>query len=79
MDMRFEWLKDRQAKEQFRFYWRAGKTNLADYFTRHHPPAHHRNVRAEFLTGVADLQALRDRDKQIAGVGLSSKSTARVC
>ena len=25
MDMRFEWLKDRQAKEQFRFYWRAGK------------------------------------------------------
>ena len=59
MDMRFEWLKDREAKEQFRFYWRSGKTNLADYFTKHHPPAHHRNVRAEFLTRVADLLKLR--------------------
>ena len=66
MDMRFEWLKDRQAKEQFRFYWRAGKTNLADYFTKHHPPAHHRNVRNEFLTRVADLQEMRERKKQIA-------------
>ncbi len=55
MDMRFGWLKDRQAKEQFRFYWRAGKANLADYFTKHHPPVHHRNVQAEFLTRVADL------------------------
>jgi hypothetical protein len=25
MDMRFEWLKDREAKEQFCFYWRSGK------------------------------------------------------
>ena len=24
--------------------------NLADYFTKHHPPAHHRNMRKEFLT-----------------------------
>jgi hypothetical protein len=40
MDMWFKWLKDRQAKEQFRFYWRSGKTNLADYFTKHHPVAH---------------------------------------
>ncbi len=31
MDMQFKGLKDRQAKEQFRFYWRSGKTNLADY------------------------------------------------
>jgi hypothetical protein len=59
MDMRFEWLKKREAKEQFCFYWRSGKTNLADYFTKHHPPAHHRNVREEFLTRVADLLHLR--------------------
>jgi hypothetical protein len=29
MDMRFKWLKDREAKDQFRFYRRLGKTNLA--------------------------------------------------
>jgi hypothetical protein len=54
MDMRFEWLKDMQTKEHFRFYWRSGKTNLADYFTKHHPAAHHRSVRGEFLTQVAE-------------------------
>ena len=78
--MRFEWLKDRQAKEQFRFYWRAGNTNLADYFTKHHPPAHHRNIRHEFLTRVADLRELRERTKQMArGEAITSKSAARVC
>ena len=76
--MRFERLKDRQAKEQFRFYWRVGKTNLADYFTKHHPPVHHQNVQVEFLTRVADLQELCERGKQITSVGLLSKNTARV-
>jgi hypothetical protein len=59
MDTRFEWLKEREAKEQFHFYWRSGKTNLANYFTKHHPPAHHCNVQEEFLTRVADLLHLR--------------------
>jgi hypothetical protein len=59
MDMWFKWLKDRQAKEQFCFYWRSGKTNLADYFTKHHPAAHHLSVRGEFLTRVAELLQLR--------------------
>ena len=55
MDMRFHWLRDREAQGQFRIHWRPGKTNLADYFTKHHPPAHHVNVRTEFLTKVKDL------------------------
>ncbi len=38
MDMRFHWLRDREAQGQFRIYWRPGKTNLVDYFTKHHPP-----------------------------------------
>jgi hypothetical protein len=38
MDMRFHWLRGRKAQGQFRIYWRPGKTNLADYFTKHHPP-----------------------------------------
>jgi len=59
MDMRFEWLMDRERQGQFHFYWKPGKTNLADYFTKHHPPTHHRNVRGDFLTRVAELQRLR--------------------
>jgi hypothetical protein len=59
MDMRFHWLRDREAQGQFKIYWRPGGTNLADYFTKHHPPAHHVNVRAEFLTKVKDLAEAR--------------------
>ena len=59
MDMRFHWLRDREAQEQFRIYWRPGSTNLADYFTKHHAPAHHVNVRAEYLTRVKDLMEAR--------------------
>ena len=59
MDMQFKWLKDRQAKEQFRFYWRSGKENLADYFTKHHPAAHHWSVRGEFIMHVTELLQLR--------------------
>jgi hypothetical protein len=38
MDMRIHWLKCREALGQFRIHWRPGKTNLADYFTKHHAP-----------------------------------------
>jgi hypothetical protein len=65
MDMRFHWLRDREAQGQFRIYWRPGKTDLADYFTKHHPPSHHVNVRSEFLTRVKDLaEARRQRQEQ---------------
>jgi hypothetical protein len=59
MDMRFHWLRDHEAQGQFRIHWRPGSTNLADYFTKHHLPVHHVNVRAEFLTRVKDLAEAR--------------------
>ena len=49
IDMRFYWLKCRQAQEQFDIYWEKGATNLADYFTKHHSPAHHKAVRPIYL------------------------------
>jgi hypothetical protein len=64
MDMRFEWLLDREQQGQFKIYWRPGKTNLADYFTKHHPPAHHRNVREIFLTRIAEVQRLRQEQAE---------------
>jgi hypothetical protein len=30
MDMQYHWLQDHKAQGQFRFYWKPGKTNLAD-------------------------------------------------
>ena len=44
MDMRFHWLRDRECQEQFKIYWRPGKSNYADYWTKHHPIKHHRNT-----------------------------------
>jgi hypothetical protein len=60
MDMRFHWLRDRAVnQQQFRFYWRPGPLNYADYWTKHHPPAHHKNMRKEFLTPYHELLELR--------------------
>ena len=50
--MRFYWLRDRQEQGQFSITWVAGKYNLADYFTKHHPGSHHRKVRPIYLYEV---------------------------
>jgi hypothetical protein len=68
MDMRFHWLRDRAINQnQFRFYWRPGAQQRADYWTKHHPPAHHRNMRGEILTPykvVIDLRAKLQNARQ---------------
>ena len=46
IDMRFYWLQDRCEQGQFKIYWAPGKQNLADYHTKHHPPSHHKKMRA---------------------------------
>ena len=38
-----------------------GGGNLADYWTKHHAPAHHTKIRAEFLTDVKDIQDARQQ------------------
>jgi hypothetical protein len=49
IDMRFYWVKDRVKQGEFLVYWRRGLDNLADYFTKHHAPAHHRRMRHHYL------------------------------
>ena len=53
MDMRFYWVRDRVRTGPFRVHWRPGQDNLADYFTKHHSPAHHRSSRATYLHAPA--------------------------
>eukprot|EP00804_Cyclotella_cryptica_P026781 CCRYP_007960-RA/>CCRYP_007960-RA protein AED:0.46 eAED:0.46 QI:0/-1/0/1/-1/1/1/0/117 len=59
MDMRFHWLRDRKCQEQFRIYWRPGKLNYADYWTKHHPATHHQHIRQEFVTPQLVVTMLR--------------------
>ena len=49
MDMRYYWVRDRVRQGQFEVKWHPGKTNLADYPTKHHPPTHHRQIRQQFM------------------------------
>jgi hypothetical protein len=51
MDMRFYWVKDRVEQTQFNVGWTPGNTNLGDYFTKHHSPAHQKRMRPYYLHG----------------------------
>ena len=45
INMRFYWIQDPTRQGQFLIYWKPGSTNLGDYLTKHHYPAHHRLMR----------------------------------
>jgi hypothetical protein len=47
-DMRWNWLRDKSNKA-LRVYWEKGSTNDADYFTKHHPPNYHRQMRPRYI------------------------------
>ena len=48
-DMKHNWLRDRTAQNQFHIKWDKGIHNMADYFTKHHPPSHHQSKWYEYL------------------------------
>ena len=45
IDVRFYWVRDRVRQGQFTVFWDAGKHNKADFYTKHHPPSYHRQMR----------------------------------
>jgi hypothetical protein len=49
IDMRFYWIRDHIKQGQFIIHWRKGTDNIADYFTKHNPPAHHKHIRYNYL------------------------------
>ena len=55
MYMQFYWIQDRVTQKQFKVYWRPGHTNLADYFTKHHAPSHHRLTRSTYLNCLNNI------------------------
>jgi hypothetical protein len=70
MDMRFYWIKDRVKQGQSNVYWGPGYQNLADYFTKHHSPAHHKRISEIYIHA----------DKQLINRQRNSKfRITRVC
>jgi hypothetical protein len=49
IDMRYYWIRDRVRQGKFHIFWRKGKSNKADYYSKHFPPAHHIEVRPTYL------------------------------
>ena len=49
MNMRFFWVRVRVKQGQFRIFWGKETNNLADYFTKHHPPTHHRQMQGTYV------------------------------
>jgi hypothetical protein len=49
IDMRFYWIRDRIKQGQFIIHWRKGTDNLADYFTKHDSPVHHKHIHSNYL------------------------------
>ena len=47
-DMRFHWLREKN-KTDLNVYWAPGNTNHADYFTKHHSPTYHKQVRSKYI------------------------------
>jgi hypothetical protein len=49
MDMRLKWLKCRQTQPLFCYLWAKGIKNRADYPSKHHSAAHHKQVRSSYV------------------------------
>ena len=77
IDMNYWFMRDKSDQKQFRYYWKRGKgNNDADYQTKHHCAAHHREVRPRYLTPRDVLDALREEKGQPKPTFLV---TERVC
>jgi hypothetical protein len=56
IDMRYYWLLDREAQQQFKFRWQPAHLNRADYPSKHHPPKHHIEQRPFYVENAAIRQ-----------------------
>ena len=55
-NMRYHCIKDRILKKQFQLRWDKGSNNLADCFTKNHPPVNHMSMLPLYLQANAMLE-----------------------
>ena len=51
-DMRFNFLKGREAQNQFDLIWRKGTLNRADYHSKRHPNHYYIRKRGEYVVDM---------------------------
>jgi hypothetical protein len=56
-DQRFNWLKCHNAQRQFKYLWRKGILNRADYTSKHHLERHHQTIRPFYVFNGNQLSA----------------------
>jgi hypothetical protein len=67
IDMRYHWLRDQVKLRVFKVIWKAGKLNLADFFTKAHPVKHHLEIRWKYVlmarTNIPSSEGVLLQDK----------------
>ena len=78
--MQLHWLRDHENKKTFNIFWDKGSKNGADYFTKHHPTIHHRQIREE-RKYIRDT--ITNRSTSLSSVfasrNVNTHKSARVC
>ena len=78
--MRYHWLREKIAKKHLSVYWAKGSENLADYFTKHHSPSHHAQMRKRYYCTNTYQYFPRNYNLPLKSHGFPySTSYARVC
>ena len=70
------YMRDKQDQKQFRYYWREGPKNDADYQRKNHCSAHHQEIRFSYFTPHEVVDTLRRQQGKTDLVFLIRK---RVC
>ena len=73
INMKFHWMRCRDAQGQFRFYCRPGTQNWGDYWMKNHPATHHWVFRKNYGKGVLDLE-FQDNGRGFTEIGYVPKS-----
>ena len=72
-DMRYHWLRDKEAQQCFKFFLEKGTKKHADYYTKHHPTTQHKSIRNTYV--IDKLNIISEKFKQLD----KNICTARVC
>ena len=67
-DMKYHWLRERTAQNQFEVKWEKGATNQADYFTKHHSPRIHKALRHEYVLKGHNIQQNITKNESLTSV-----------
>jgi hypothetical protein len=72
-------MKDRIKQKQYDLLWAPGKLNLADYFTKHHRPWHHKKMRYKYIQRINRALSALLTPRSLRSSLLHQSQHGRVC